>query len=43
MPAEADRQWDQLRGVLQELGATLATLITVLSEVLSEFAPASGA
>src|SRR3984957_11190244 len=27
MPAEADRQWDQLRGVLHELGATPATLI----------------
>src|SRR3984957_8630388 len=32
MPAEADRQWDQLRGVLHELGATPATLITVLSD-----------
>ena len=32
MPAEADRQRDQLRGVLQELGATSATLITVLSD-----------
>jgi hypothetical protein len=26
MPAEADRQWDQLRGVLHELEATPATL-----------------
>jgi hypothetical protein len=32
MPTEADRQRDQLRGVLHELGATLATLITVLSD-----------
>jgi hypothetical protein len=32
MPAEADRQRDQLRGVLHELGATPATLITVLSD-----------
>jgi hypothetical protein len=27
MPAAADRQWDQLRGVPHELGATPATLI----------------
>ncbi len=32
MPAEADRPWDQLRGVLHGLGATPATLITVLSD-----------
>ena len=32
MPAEADRQWDQLRGVLHELGATPATLMTILSD-----------
>jgi hypothetical protein len=32
MPAEADRQREQLRGVLHELGATPATLITVLSD-----------
>ena len=32
MPAEADRQWDQLRGVLHGLGATPATLVTILSD-----------
>ena len=32
LPAEADRQREQLRGVLHELGATPATLITVLSD-----------
>ena len=32
MPAEADRQCDQLRGVLQGLGAVPATLITILSD-----------
>src|SRR3979411_3030140 len=32
MPAEADRQWDQLRGVLHELGATPATPVTILSD-----------
>jgi hypothetical protein len=32
MPAEADRQWDQLRGVLHGLGATPATPVTILSD-----------
>jgi len=32
MPTEADRQCDQLRGVLQGLGAIPATLITILSD-----------
>jgi hypothetical protein len=32
MPAEADRQRDQLRGVLHELGATPATPVTILSD-----------
>jgi hypothetical protein len=32
MPAEADRQRDQLRGVLHGLGATPATPVTVLSD-----------
>ena len=32
MPAEADRQREQLRGVLQSLGATPATPITILSD-----------
>ena len=32
MPAEADRQREQLRGVLQGLGATPATPITILSD-----------
>jgi hypothetical protein len=32
MPAEADRQRDQLRGVLHGLGATAATPVTILSE-----------
>jgi hypothetical protein len=32
MPAEADRQWDQLRGVLHGLGATPATLVTILGD-----------
>jgi hypothetical protein len=32
MPAEADRQRDQLRGVLHGLGATRATPITTLSD-----------
>jgi hypothetical protein len=32
MPAEADRQRDQLRGVLHGLGATPATPITILSD-----------
>ena len=32
MPAEADRQRDQLRGVLHRLGATSATPVTVLSD-----------
>jgi len=32
MPAEADRQRDQLRGVLHGLGATPATPVTILSD-----------
>jgi hypothetical protein len=32
MPAEADRQRDQLRGVLHGLGATSATPVTILSD-----------
>ena len=32
MPAEADRQRDQLRGVLHGLGATAGTPVTVLSD-----------
>lgn len=32
MPAEADRQRDQLRGVLRGLGATPSTPITILSD-----------
>ena len=32
MPAEADRQRDQLRGVLHRLGATPATPVTILSD-----------
>ena len=32
MPAEADRQWDQLRNVLNGLGATPATPVTILSD-----------
>jgi hypothetical protein len=32
MPAEADRQAQQLRGVLHELGATSRTLVTILSD-----------
>jgi pimeloyl-ACP methyl ester carboxylesterase len=32
MPAEADRQQDQLRGVLQGLGATPTTPVTILSD-----------
>ena len=32
MPAEADRQAQQLRGVLHDLGATPQTLITILSD-----------
>jgi hypothetical protein len=32
MPAEADRQGEQLRGVLHGLGATPATLVTILSD-----------
>jgi hypothetical protein len=32
MPAEADRQREQLRGVLRGLGATLATPVTILSD-----------
>jgi hypothetical protein len=32
MPAEADRQREQLRGVLQGLGATLSTPVTILSD-----------
>jgi hypothetical protein len=32
MPAEADRQRDQLRGVLHRLGATAATPVTILSD-----------
>jgi hypothetical protein len=32
MPAEADRQRDQLRGVLYGLGATSATPVTILSD-----------
>ena len=32
MPAEADRQRDQLRSVLHELGATPATPVTMLSD-----------
>jgi hypothetical protein len=32
MPAEADRQREQLRGVLHRLGATPATPVTILSD-----------
>ena len=32
VPAEADRQRDQLRGVLHGLGATPGTPITILSD-----------
>ena len=32
MPAEADRQRDQLRGVLQGLGATSAMPVAILSD-----------
>jgi hypothetical protein len=32
MPAEADRQREQLRGILHGLGATPATLVTILSD-----------
>ena len=32
MPAEADRQREQLRGVLRGLGATPATPVTILSD-----------
>jgi len=32
MPAEADRQTLQLRGVLHDLGATSRTPVTVLSD-----------
>jgi hypothetical protein len=32
MPAEADRQAQQLRGVLRDLGATVNTVVTTLSD-----------
>ena len=36
MPAEADRQRDQLRGVLQGLGATSAMPVAILSDGADE-------